>query len=182
MDTEYKIDTYKIISDIIFKKAEEIGLERLRPEVSYARLNNKKEVKAYKSQVKMNKRNYDVYEMTTTIDGETWLMACCHGEFKESILNNLLFVFYYHIGWVQTEKELFLDAMKEAQKLLIVIGLAFIPYLMNYVYLVSGVVNFEPFVFETYWQIGFFASTIIGLFYWPLGIITGYGCAYLLFF
>ena len=108
------------------------------------------------------------------------MMACCYGEFRDSVINQLLFLFYYHIAWVAEEKRAFFDAFKEARLFLAVLTFAFIPYVMNYVYLISGMIDFDLFVFDTYSEIGFFISIIAGLFYWPLGIITGYGCLYVM--
>jgi membrane protein DedA with SNARE-associated domain len=74
------------------------------------------------------------------------------------------------------------DAFKESRIFLLVLTFAFIPYVMNYVYLISGIVDLDLLTFETYFEIGFFISILAGLFYWPLGIMTGYGCLYALLF
>lgn len=177
MDTK---DNYTIARRLFEKEIESIGLDRPRPECIAARSNKKEDVRGYKREIKLNSRNYDIYESTINVNDETWMMACCYGEFRDSLINQFLFLFYYHIAWVAEEKRAFFDAFKEARLFLAVLTFAFIPYFMNYVYLISGMIDFDLFVFETYSEIVFFISIIAGLFYWPLGIITGYGCLYVM--
>lgn len=179
MDTK---DNYAIARQLFEKEIKDIELDRPRPECMSARVDNKEDVRNYKTEIKRNGRNYDIYESTINVDGETWMMACCYGEFRDSVINQFLCLFFYHIGWVSEGRRAFFDALKEARFFLATLVFIFVPYLMNYVYLISGMIDLDLLVFETYSEIGFFISILAGLFYWPLGVITGYGCLYALLF
>lgn len=175
-------DNYTTARKLFEKEIQDMGLHSPRPECISARSDKKEDVKNYKRAIKLHRRNYDVYEATVIVNGEHWMMACCYGNFRDSAINQFLCILYYHIAWISEEKRAFLNALKESRFFLTVLVFAFIPYLTNYFYLIYGMVELDLLVFDNYSEIGFFISIVSGLFYWPLGIITGYGCLYALLF